>query len=225
MKRDERRARARNRDKGVRTPEAPCALIWAIESLPEDLWTRSVVCPVERTVMLGATSKRVKALLAGLQRQVPAVVQVVGSASMRSIARGLRGLLAWCQVVKLDLNRGEDREGGSPIGNEGARRLAGVLGQCSSLTDLNLGGNGIGEEGAGRLAGVLGQCSSLTVLNLGGNDIGAEGAGRLAGVLGLCSSLAELDLRYNSIGDDGIAMLRACWPGVLGLDDQFDEED
>ena len=52
MKRDERSARARNRNKGTRTPEDPCALIWAIENLPEELWARGVVCPVERAVML-----------------------------------------------------------------------------------------------------------------------------------------------------------------------------
>ena len=64
---------------------------------------------------------------------------------------------------------------------------------------------------------MLGQCSSLTVLNLSCNGIRAEGAGRLAGVLGQCSSLAKLQLDGNGIDDDGIAMLRACWPGGSGL--------
>ena len=36
-------------------------------------------------------------------------------------------------------------------------------------------GNRIRAEGAGRLAGVLGQCSSLAVLNLKYNGIGADG--------------------------------------------------
>ena len=44
---------------------------------------------------------------------------------------------------------------------------------------LNLARNGIGAEGAERLAGVLGQCSSLAELILHNNDIGDEGAERL----------------------------------------------
>ena len=49
---------------------------------------------------------------------------------------------------------------------------------------ISRGFNLIGDEGAGRLAEVLGQCSALAVLDLGHNGIGAEGAGRLAGGLG-----------------------------------------
>ena len=77
--------------------------------------------------------------------------------------------------------------------------------------------NNIGDEGAGRLAGVLGQCSSLATLNLRYNDIGAEGSTRLAGVLGQCSSLATLDLEGNDIGDEGIAMIRMCIPDRVQL--------
>ena len=167
---------------------ARCAVFWALGSVPEELWARGVVCPAERAVMLGATSKRVRALLARLERRVPAAVHVVGSASMEAVAGGLVGLQGWCQVVRLDLKRGG--RWGAPIG----------------------------AEGAGRLAGVLGQCCSLAVLNLQRNRIGAEGAGRLAGVLGQCSSLAKLDLSVNGIDNEGIAMLRACWPGGSGLE-------
>ena len=46
----------------------PRARIWAIENLPEVLWARGVLCPAERAVMLGATSKGVRALLARMQR-------------------------------------------------------------------------------------------------------------------------------------------------------------
>ena len=229
---------------------AACALIWALESLPEELWARGVVCPAERAVMLRATSRRVRALLARMQRRLPAAVRVVEIASMDAVAGGLGRLQGWCQVMRLDLNRGQGT-GAAPIGArwagmlaevlgqcsaltvlnlqhrmigaEGVGSLAGLLGQCSSLTKLNLAGNGIGDEGAGMLAGVLGQCSSLATLSLQWNRIGAEGAGMLAGVLGQCSSLTKLDLSRNDIDDDGIAMLRKCWPGDSGLeiDDQF----
>jgi len=105
---------------------ARCAVFWALGSVPEELWARGVVCPAQRAVMLGATSKRVRALLAGMQRRVPAAVHVVRSASMEAVAGGLVGLQGWCQVVRLDFETGE-----AEIGAEGAGRLAGVLGQCS----------------------------------------------------------------------------------------------
>ena len=66
----------------------------------------------------------------------------------------------------------------------GARSLARVLGQCSSLALLNLAFNRIRGEGARSLAEALGQCSSLVGLNLEDNVIGLEGAKSLAQVLG-----------------------------------------
>ena len=75
----------------------------------------------------------------------------------------------------------------------------------------------MGADGAGRLAGVLGQCSSLATLDLPANGIGDEGAGRLAGVLGQCSSLAVLNLKYNGIGADGITMLQSRIKGSTRL--------
>jgi len=149
---------------------ARCAVFWALGSVPEELWARGVVCPAQRAVMLGATSKRVRALLAGMQRRVPAAVHVVRSASMEAVAGGLGGLQGWCQVVRLDLHRGW-RTGGAQIGAEGAGRLAEVLEQCSSLAVLNLAGNLIRAEGAGRLAGGLGQGSSRAVVYLAGNVV------------------------------------------------------
>jgi hypothetical protein len=44
---------------------------------------------------------------------------------------------------------------------------------------LNLQRNGIGAEGAGRLAGVLGQCSSLAKLDLSYNGIDDDGIAML----------------------------------------------
>ena len=169
------------------TPGGASMLTWGLQTLPEDLWARSGMCPAERVVMLAATSKRVRGLLGRLQRRVPAVVRVRKGVSMELVARRLPRLLAWCSVVRLDVSwRG--------MGVEGVRILARVLGQCSSLASLDLGGNHIGDEGAGRLAEVLGECSSLATLDLHNNDIGDEGAGSLAEVLGQCSSLATLDL-------------------------------
>ena len=127
---------------------AACALFWALESLPEELWARGVVCPAERAVMLGATSTRVRALLARMQRRLPAAVRVVEGASMDAVAGGLGGLQGWCQVMRLDLQTHGRR---APIGAEGAGRLAGVLGQCSSLATLHLSYNGIDDDGTAML--------------------------------------------------------------------------
>ena len=70
-------------------------LTWGLQTLPEDLWARSGMCPAERVVMLAATSKRVRGLLGRLQRRVPAVVRVRKDVSMESVASGLPRLLAW----------------------------------------------------------------------------------------------------------------------------------
>lgn len=79
-----------------------CALIWALENLPQDLWARSGALPAERVVMLGGTSKAMRGLLARLQPHVPVTVRVVHSVSMQSVADGLSRLQEWCNVVTLD---------------------------------------------------------------------------------------------------------------------------
>ena len=159
----EARLRARFEEQGLYSgwvSGGASMLTRGLQTLPEDLWARSGMCPAEKAVMLAATSKQVRGLLGGLQRRLPAAVKVRGDASMESVAGGLQRLQAWCSVVRL-------RVGGLRMGAEGVRMLAGVLGQCSSLAMLNLENNNIGDEGAGRLAGVLGQCSSLATLDLG----------------------------------------------------------
>ena len=62
----------------------------------------------------------------------------------------------------------------------------------------NLMDNSIGNEGAGRLAGMLGQCSSLAELNLVYNDIGNEGARSLAGgAVAVCVTQGSLCWRNS----------------------------
>ena len=178
----------------------PCALLRALQSWDVELLARGELCPAERVVMLWATSKSVQALLGRLHLRMPAFVRVKACAAMETVAGGLPRLMAWCSVVTLDFC-------GRGFGVEVVRKLAGLLGQCTSLAMLNLTGNAIGDEGAQGLAGVLGQCSSLAALELRENEIGDEGARSLAQVLGECSSLATLDLGYNMIGDEGAQSL------------------
>ena len=88
-------------------------LLWALERLPEDLWSRIVA------------------------------VQVAGSASMEAVARGLGGLQGCCNVVRLELKPRVETGGahvGASIGSEGAWRLAEQLGQCWSSRCCNLTG-------------------------------------------------------------------------------------
>ena len=62
-------------------------------------------------------------------------------------------------------------------------------------------------DGSGRIAGVLGQCPSLTHLDIGCNQFGPTGAESFAGVLAKCTTLVHLDLEYNRIGPDGAESL------------------
>ena len=57
-----------------------------------------------------------------------------------------------------------------------------------ALAHLDRGSNGIGDEGAERLAAVLGQCQSLTHLTLDSNGIGAEGTRRLQAAACACEA-------------------------------------
>ena len=91
------------------------------------------------------------------------------------------------------------------IGEGGAERLAGVLGQCTALAHLNLRINEIGPAGAQSLAGVLGQCAELAHLDLCQNSIGPDGAESLAGVLAQCPALAHLDLGFEASFEDTLS--------------------
>jgi len=121
----------------------------------------------------------------------------------------------------------------------GVETLAGVLGQCTALTHLDLNNNGISESGTDFLAGVLTQGPALTHHLLDNNWIGHGGTAILAGVLGhtnhevmtlydsncaptdACAALdhaqgaalTHLDLSINQIGTVGEGRLRDCWCG------------
>ena len=237
------RLRARFHEEGLwwewkQEDDGASMLMWALQTLPEELWTQNGMCPAERVMMLASTSKQVRELLGQLQRRFQVSVRVTTRASMETVVIGLPRLFAWCSVVELDFGsrvKGVGGDGladaqragscsttghmapgfqrraraarsinmGVEVTHEGARSLAAVLGQCSSLATLNLRGNMIKAQGARSLASVLGQCSSLATLDLGGNDIRAEGARSLAGALQQCSSLAMLDLGGNNIRAEG----------------------
>ena len=95
---------------------------------------------------------------------------------------------------------------------QGAYEIPG-LGQCSTLTHLNLGAKIIGDLGTERLAPVLTKFSSLGHLDLTyDNHIGSAGAKNLASVLPPCPVLSDLRLHTNQIGPEGANSL----PEVIG---------
>jgi Ran GTPase-activating protein (RanGAP) involved in mRNA processing and transport len=118
-------------------------------------------------------------------------------------AESLGGMLAHCPALTL-----LDLCGNSNFGAVGAERIAGVLGQCRELVNLNLSKNLIGPAGTEVLAGVLAQFPTLTHLNLSEKFIGAE---RLPGVLGQCTALTHLDLSHNNIEAAGAESLAGAW--------------
>ena len=93
--------------------------------------------------------------------------------------------------------------------SNGARGLAGVLGQCAALAYLDRSSNFIGPAGAEGLAGVLSQCAALEILDDGEDDIETVGEESLAGVLAHCPALGYLDLKANAIGAAGADQIGA----------------
>ena len=185
--------------------------------LAEDLKQVMVqMCPPGCVLMLGATSKRVRELLA--QRPMRVAVRVVdGDCWMKSVVTGLEQLQRWCSVVTLDLRNLEI--GYSWTGGD-TQELGNVLGQCSALTSLVLGGgvhelvNAL-EQPLELLAEGLGQCSSLADLSLEGcctkdwhaPEVSASFTRSIAGLLRQCPWLTKLNLSKNRIAEDGAGSL------------------
>ena len=217
------RLRARFHEEGLwwewkQEDDGASMLMWALQTLPEELWTQNGMCPAERVMMLASTSKQVRELLGQLQRRFQVSVRVTTRASMETVVIGLPRLFAWCSVVELDF--------GSRVKGAGGDCLADAQRACSCSTtghmapwfqrrnagfsaaarSINMGVE-VTHEGARSLAAALGQCSSLVTLNLRGNMIKAQGARSLASVLGQCSSLATLDLGGNDIRAEGARSL------------------
>jgi len=89
-------------------------------------------------------------------------------------------------------------------------------------------------DGVGRLAGFLGQCQAMANLDLSCKDIRAAGAQSLAGVLGQCTMLAHLDLHVNDDRIDHAEVKRlresldyeeSDWEDQEDADEREDEDD
>ena len=200
--------RSRFKAAGLWSAWSPGVEASALMSLPDDLWTR--MCPAGRTILLGATSKRVRALLAQLQSRVAAEVWVKPFRVLSDIRmdqslpihhRISPRQLSWRgpipspipssagtpPLILLDIYRGMPR-----------------LQSWCVITTLSFAGCVLGVVGASELATVLRQCPDLTCLNLRGCKIRELGATWLAEVLPECEALARLDLGENDIQNRGM---------------------
>lgn len=111
--------------------------------------------------------------------------------------------------------------------HEDMEELAGLLGHCTSLTELELEPLLGTARTRGRplwmktLADSLGRCEGLRRVVLAGGELCEAAAGRLAHALSACPALTHLDLSRNQLGDEGAASLASAiphWPALTHLD-------
>ncbi len=175
--------------------------------------------------MLRMTSKRVKDAVDKLR--LPTVLSLnkafwnnvrygTPADKLQHILTQLEKMTYKCSMTKLVLS-GLPRAAACSMSCQDVERFAGVLEQCTALSDLTLDCAAVGAEGAGILAGVLSQSpaqSTLRSLSLYYNRIGDDGVGRFAKVL---SRLFTLALGSNQIGDEGLGTLARVLPQCLDL--------
>jgi hypothetical protein len=195
----------------------------ALSSIPSDAWGRT--WPADRTMMLRRTSKRVKEAVDKLR--LPTVLNLnkafwnnlrygTPADKLQHILTQLEKMTYLCSITKLVLS-GLPRAAACSMSCRDVGRLAGVLEQCTALSDLTLDCAAVGADGAGILAGALSQSpaqSTLRGLSLYYNRIGDDGVGRFAKVL---PQLCTLALGSNQIGDEGLGTLARVLPQCLDL--------
>jgi Ran GTPase-activating protein (RanGAP) involved in mRNA processing and transport len=121
---------------------------------------------------------------------------------------GAQGAKALAQVLKEKSTVTSINLSFNNIGDEGVKALADALQVNKTLIELNLQRNQIGDEGAVALAQVLKEKSTVTSINLMDNDIGDQGAEALAQVLEVNSTVTSIYLSFNNnIGDQGAEAL------------------
>jgi hypothetical protein len=195
----------------------------ALSSIPSEDWART--WPADRTVMMRMTSKPVKEAVDKLR--LPTVLNLnkafwnnlrygTPADKLQHILTQLEKMTYLCSITKLVLS-GLPRAAACSMSCRDVGRLAGVLEQCTALSDLTLDCAAVGADGAGILAGALSQSpaqSTLRGLSLYYNRIGDDGVGRFAKVL---PQLCTLALGSNQIGDEGLGTLARVLPQCLDL--------
>jgi hypothetical protein len=162
-----------------------------IELLPDLLCK---IVPATRTFLLRLTSKTMRTAVENAKLDVVVVAKSgIKFHNGAGLQDKLNSLNAWCRVILLKLYDCQ-------LGADGAREIAAVLRENSTLHTLNLDGNGVGADGAREIAAVLRENTTLHTLNLDGNGVGADGAREIAAVLRENSTLHTLTLSSYSVG-------------------------
>jgi len=126
-------------------------------------------------------------------------------------------------IVRLDLAN-------TPIGDEGASRLALAIAQHPSLEHLVLAGGLVGDRGATALAQALVTNKVLIGLNLMSCHIGDAGASQIAEALIVNTTLEELYLNGQNLNNQGatqlaLALMKNTTLSILGLaNNDFSDE-
>ena len=135
------------------------ALAKALQACPADLWTRNEICPPERTILLAATSKNIRYLLASMQPRLPARVKSKQLSDFRRVwsfrreehiankdtlvqglMSGLPRMLKYADITVLEVRNLQ-------ISGESAQNFLQLLKHCGTLKHLDLEGNEIGVDG------------------------------------------------------------------------------
>lgn len=205
-------------------------MLWALTTLPREIWTKNDLMPPSRTVMVLATSKRVRDLVRLSQFRFPAEIRVPAYAVIPTFLPTLSTMLADLDMISLDVARPAAICQENPpigIGMHGWVALTDVLMQhpdsLQSLTCLNLQDNLIGNRrGQGVTSAnsstfffsyfdgqkdhmrILGMCTAVTKLNLSNNNLNRGDILIMSSKIALMTNLTALDLSFNVIGALGV---------------------
>jgi hypothetical protein len=103
--------------------------------------------------------------------------------------------------VKLSFEAGGDIAKNPKLIVDQIRSLAGLLGNNTSITSLDLSGNNLDKDAAGCIAWLLSQNTPLQNLNLSNNCLGFEGAKVLFKALESNEKLKRFNISQNNIGE------------------------
>jgi Ran GTPase-activating protein (RanGAP) involved in mRNA processing and transport len=92
-------------------------------------------------------------------------------------------------------------------GNKGAKAVATILKENSTIESVHLGNNDIGVEGAKAISEALKGNTSLRRISLCNNSIGNEGGKAIADALQENTSILRIDLNGNQIGNEGAKVI------------------
>ena len=106
------------------------------------------------------------------------------------------------------------------LGVASAIVIANLIGDNTSLTDLDLSSTDLKDQGCIIVCDSLrdSKVSKLANLNLGDNEIGVSGAKSAAAYVAVTTSLTSVDLSWNELGADEQQLVGDAVAGKVGFD-------